>query len=61
MNMNLVQKAVNLFIETMPLDTMNVEDIKFMSLYEKECQIFVLFDQMTMDEIAEYRVRVSSL
>jgi hypothetical protein len=58
--MYLVQEAISLFIETLPLESMNPEHPMFEELYEKECQIFRLFNQMTPTELAEYRTQVSS-
>jgi hypothetical protein len=58
MNTQLVQDAVNLFVETIELDTMAAEDPRFMELYEKECQIYILFEQMTEDELNRYRSAV---
>ena len=55
MNTQLVQDAVNLFVETIELDTMASEDPQFMELYEKECQIYTLFGQMTENELDRYR------
>ena len=58
MNTQLVQKAVNLFVETIELETMDAENPRFMELYEKECQIYTLFGQMTENELDRYRAAV---
>ena len=58
MNTQLVQKAVNLFVETIELDTMDAENPQFTELYEKECQIYKLFEQMTESELDRYRSTV---
>jgi len=58
MNTQLVQKAVNLFVETIELDTIDVENPRFVELYEKECQIYKLFEQMTESELDRYRSAV---
>jgi len=59
MNMNLVNEAFGLFIESHPLDMMDADDPRFEELYQKECQIFVLFDKMTEEEHSEYRKKVT--
>ena len=58
MNTQLVQKAVNLFVETIELETMDTENPRFMELYEKECQIYTLFGQMTENELDRYKAAV---
>jgi|694.fasta_scaffold03880_16 hypothetical protein len=58
MNIQLVQDAVNLFVETIELDTMDTENPRFNKLYEKECQIYILFEQMTENELDKYRAAV---
>ena len=58
MNTQLVQDAVNLFVETIELDTMDAENPRFNKLYEKECQIYKLFGQMTENELDRYRSAV---
>ena len=58
MNTQLVQKAVNLFVETIELDTMDTENPQFEELYQKECQIYTLFEQMTENELDRYRAAV---
>jgi hypothetical protein len=58
MNTQLVQKAVNLFVETIELDTMDTENPQFEELYQKECQIYTLFEQMTENELDRYRVAI---
>ena len=57
-NEQLVQEAVDLFIETLPLENMDAEDLMFNKLYDKECQLYVLFGQMTEEEGNEYRIAV---
>lgn len=58
MNMNLVNEAFGLFIDTLPLESMDVTHPKFEELYEKECRIYTLFRQMNEEELAEYREKV---
>ena len=59
--MRLVQEAINLFIETMPIETMSPEHPMFWELYEKECKIFELLNRMTDEEHATYRTHVQML
>ena len=59
MNMNLVNDAFGLFIETEPLQHMDTDHPMFKELYDKECQIFVLFNQMTEEDHIEYRKKVA--
>jgi len=61
-NEQLVQEAVDLFNETKIMDTLDVnndyEAKIFNKLYEKECQIYVLFGLMNEEEMNEYRIAV---
>ena len=57
-NEQLVQEAVDLFIETKSLESMDAEHPMFEELYQKECQLYVLFGSMTEDEANEYRTVV---
>jgi hypothetical protein len=57
-NEELVQEAVNLFIETRPLEDMGAEDPMFEELYEQECRIYQLFGRMNDEEMNEYRIAV---
>ena len=61
MSTQLVQDAIKLFIETMPLETMDAEHPMFWELYDKECKIFELFGHMTEDEHNAYRKEVIAL
>jgi hypothetical protein len=61
MNTQLVQEALDLFIETMPLEDMAADHPMFNELYEKECKIFDLFGHMTEDEHNSYREAVIKL
>lgn len=58
MKSELVQEAVDLYIETLPLEDMDADHPMFEELYEKECRIFVLFAQMTDEESNEYRTAI---
>ena len=59
MNISLVNEAFGLFIETLPLENMDVTHLQFEKLYEKECRIYTLFRQMNEEELTEYRRRVA--
>lgn len=62
MNTQLVQEAFDLFVETMPLETMplnNETSFVWHDLYSKECKIFDLLGRMTDDEKNEYRKKVN--
>jgi|688.fasta_scaffold592499_1 hypothetical protein len=56
--MSLVKEAVDLFVETMPMETMSPDHPMFWELYEKECQILELLNRMTDEEHASYRAYV---
>ena len=57
-NEQLVQEAVNLFIETKSLESMDAEHPMFEELYQKECQLYVLFSSMSDDDTNEFRTVV---
>lgn len=61
MNTQLVQEAFDLFVETLPLDTIdiNTESARWHDLYSKECKIFDLFRHMTDEEMIIYREKVA--
>lgn len=61
MKSELVQKALDLFVQTMPLEDMAADHPMFWELYEKECKIFELFGHMTEDEHDTYRKAVIKL
>ena len=61
MNTQLVQEALDLFVQTMPLEDMAADHPMFWELYEKECKIFDLFGYMTEDEHNTYRKAVQVL
>ena len=60
MKSELVQEAVDLFIETLPLETTDIEteSYKWHDLYSKECNLYVLMGRMTDEESNEYRIAV---
>ena len=59
-NEQLVQEAVDLFIETLPLEDMDIEteSFKWHDLYSKECKLYALMGRMTDEESNEYRIAV---
>ena len=59
MNTELVNQAVTLFIETLPLEGMSVDHPQFHHLYSQECQLYRLIRLMEEDEANEYKDRVS--
>jgi len=61
MSTQLVQEALDLFVQTMPLEDMAADHPMFEELYEKECKIFELFGHMTEDEHNSYRKAVIKL
>ena len=61
MNNLLVTKAFNLFVETMPLENMELNDQTahvWHDLCSKECQIFDCMRLMNKEELEEYRKKV---
>ena len=61
MNTQLVQEALDLFVQTIPLEDMAADHPMFEELYDKECKIFELFGHMTEDEHNAYRKEVIAL
>ena len=61
MSTSLVQEALDLFVQTMPLEDMAADHPMFNELYDKECKIFELFGHMTEDEHNTYRKAVIKL
>lgn len=60
MRNELVTTALELYIETLPLDAEGCDIVgqAFHDLYAKECRLFDLLRQMTWEEGEEYRYRV---
>ena len=54
----LVTTALQLYIDTIPLESIPYDDPEFHNLYAKECQLFDLMRQMTWEEGEEYRWKV---
>lgn len=61
MNTQLVNQAVELFIETLPLEGMNVSHPEFHYLYSQECKLYRVMRLMSEDELNEYRNRVQAI
>ena len=55
---SLVEKAVALFVETLPLGSMSVDHPEFHHLYSQECKLFGVMRVMSEEEMSEYRRRV---
>jgi hypothetical protein len=57
----LVKQSVELFVETLPLATtdINTNSHTWHHLYSQECKLYGLMGQMSEDELDEYRDRVS--
>ncbi len=60
MNTKLIDDAFGLFVETMPLETLdiNADSHRWHDLYSKECKLFDLMRQMNHDELEEYQYKV---
>lgn len=63
MNAELVNQAVGLFVDTLPLETTDIstESYTWHDLYSKECKLFELMRTMGEDELSEYRNQVLEL
>jgi hypothetical protein len=55
---SLIITALELYIETVPLEGMSVDHPDFHDLYSKECQLFNVLRQMNWEEGEEYRYQV---
>ena len=58
MNTELVNQAVTLFIETLPLEGMSVTHPQFHHLYSQECQLYRLMRLMEEGEMSEYKRQI---
>jgi hypothetical protein len=58
MNTVLVNQAVKLFVETLPLESMSPDDQQFHHLYSLECKLYGMMRTMSEDEMDEYRYQV---
>ena len=56
-----VSKAVELFVETLPLKFVDMETqyAKWQDLYDKECELYSMMREFTKKESSEYRKRVT--
>jgi hypothetical protein len=55
----LVKQAVELFVETLPLEGMSPDDRQFHHLYSLECKLYDCIRRMSEGELDDYRDRVS--
>ena len=58
MNVLLVNQAVKLFVDTLPLESMSTDDPQFHHLYSLECKLYDMIRTMSEDEMDEYRYQV---
>ena len=61
MNTQLVNQAVELFVETLPLEGMNASHPEFHHLYSQECKLYGVMGLMSEGELGEYRNRVQAI
>jgi len=63
MNTELVKQAVELFVETLPLETtdINTESAKWHHLYSLECKLYGMMRTMSENELDEYRHQVRAI
>ena len=61
MNTLLVNQAVKLFVDTLPLEGMSTDDPQFHHLYSLECQLYGMMRTMGEGEMDEYRHQVSMI
>lgn len=59
MTTQLVKQAVELFVETIPMSTMDVNHPEFHHLYSQECQLFDCMRRMSENERDEYRYQIT--
>lgn len=55
---SLIITALELYIETVPLEGMSVDHPDFHDLYSKECQLYNVLRMMNWEEGEEYRYQV---
>jgi hypothetical protein len=58
MNTLLVNQAVKLFVDTLPLEGMSTDDPQFHHLYSLECKLYGMMRTMSEGEMDEYRYQV---
>jgi hypothetical protein len=61
MNTQLVNQAVELFVETLPLEGINASHPEFHHLYSQECKLYGVMRLMGEGELGEYRNRVQAI
>jgi hypothetical protein len=61
MNTQLVNQAVELFVETLPLEGINASHPEFHYLYSQECKLYEVMGLMGEGELNEYRNRVQAI
>jgi len=61
MNTELVNQAVALFVETLPLEGMSVNHPQFHHLYSQECKLYDCMRRMSADELKTYGVTVRAI
>jgi hypothetical protein len=54
----LVNQALKLFVETLPLESMSPDDQQFHHLYSLECKLYGMMRTMSEGEMDEYRYQV---
>ena len=58
MTTQLVKQAVELFVETIPMSTMDANHPQFHHLYSQECKLFDCLRRMSEGEKAEYKTQI---
>ena len=58
MTTELVKQAVELFVDTLPLEGMSVDHPNFHHLYSLECKLYGMMRMMSEGELDEYRQQV---
>lgn len=60
MTTQLVKQAVELFVETLPLETMDIEteSAEWHHLYSQECKLYDCIRRMSEEELDDYRAQV---
>jgi hypothetical protein len=61
MNTELVNQAVILFIETLPLEDMSADHPQFHHLYSQECKLYQLMRLMEENEMNEYKRQIADV
>lgn len=61
MNTQLVKQAVELFIETIPMESMSADHPNFHHLYSQECKLFDCLRRMSEGESNEYKAQIADI